>query len=209
MYEFTLIMIYLVPSVVTIVMACVFGTITKRMNEEKGYYGGFAWGFWLGVIGIIVVACRQPAPSYRNISDEKLRSLANQEDEQRILRNGGWKCYFCNRVNPEYMTSCTCGRTAKESKDAFNDGNHNSVPKKSVQGAELDIVKKMFEDGLITEQEYEAKKQKITEKYDFTKPTKSPKSVTEIQLENLKKLLDNGTITQEEYELKRKITLGI
>lgn len=38
------------------------------MNQEKGYDGGFAWGFFLGIIGIIVVAVRpynktQSAPS--------------------------------------------------------------------------------------------------------------------------------------------------
>ena len=28
------------------------------MNRDKGYDGGFAWGFFLGIIGIIVVAVR-------------------------------------------------------------------------------------------------------------------------------------------------------
>ena len=37
---------------------CIFGSITRSMNRDKGYDGGFAWGFFLGVIGIIVVAVR-------------------------------------------------------------------------------------------------------------------------------------------------------
>lgn len=36
----------------------IFGFISKYINESKGYEGGFAWGFWLNLIGIIVVACK-------------------------------------------------------------------------------------------------------------------------------------------------------
>ena len=41
-----------------IIVAVICGFITKSMNENKGYDGGFAWGFFLAVIGIIVVAVR-------------------------------------------------------------------------------------------------------------------------------------------------------
>lgn len=37
---------------------CALGSITRSMNRDKGYDDGFAWGFFLGVIGIIVVAVR-------------------------------------------------------------------------------------------------------------------------------------------------------
>lgn len=37
---------------------CILGSITRSMNRDKGYDGGFAWGFFLGIIGIIVVAIR-------------------------------------------------------------------------------------------------------------------------------------------------------
>lgn len=43
----------------TICLRCTCGRITKDMNEKKGYDGGFAWGFWLGLIGIIVVALKK------------------------------------------------------------------------------------------------------------------------------------------------------
>ena len=36
----------------------IFGLASKHINESKGYSGGFAWGFFLGLIGIIVVACK-------------------------------------------------------------------------------------------------------------------------------------------------------
>ena len=44
--------------IVAIILGVICGFITKSMNESKGYEGGFAWGFWLNVIGIIVVAVR-------------------------------------------------------------------------------------------------------------------------------------------------------
>jgi hypothetical protein len=50
----------IIELIVGLIGACIFGAITKGINEQKGYEGGFWWGFFLGVIGIIVVACRQP-----------------------------------------------------------------------------------------------------------------------------------------------------
>lgn len=41
-----------------ITIRMIFGSITDKMNKEKGYDSGFWWGFFLGVIGIIVVAVR-------------------------------------------------------------------------------------------------------------------------------------------------------
>ena len=37
---------------------CICGLVTKQINENRGKEGGFAWGFFLGVIGIIIVAVR-------------------------------------------------------------------------------------------------------------------------------------------------------
>ena len=60
--------VYFISFIVGIVVSCIFGAITKVINEGKGYYGGFAWGFWLGWIGILVVALKQPIPYTRKES---------------------------------------------------------------------------------------------------------------------------------------------
>ena len=44
--------------VIYLIYAIICGFITKSMNQNKGYDGGFAWGLFLGIIGIIVVAVR-------------------------------------------------------------------------------------------------------------------------------------------------------
>ena len=48
-----------------IILGLICGFVTKSMNEEKGYTGGFWWGFFLDILGIIVIAvrpytCRNP-----------------------------------------------------------------------------------------------------------------------------------------------------
>lgn len=45
-------------ALVYLIIGIVCGLITKSMNENKGYEGGFAWGFFLSILGIIVVAIR-------------------------------------------------------------------------------------------------------------------------------------------------------
>ena len=49
-----------------LVVSMICGGITNGININKGYDGGFAWGFFLGVIGIIVVACRPEKNSGTN-----------------------------------------------------------------------------------------------------------------------------------------------
>lgn len=44
--------------IVVIIISVICGFITKSINQNKGYDGGFAWGFFLWIIGIIVVAVR-------------------------------------------------------------------------------------------------------------------------------------------------------
>lgn len=41
-----------------IITGVVFGAITDHLAKTKGYEAGFAWGFWLGIIGLLVVGFR-------------------------------------------------------------------------------------------------------------------------------------------------------
>lgn len=43
---------------VFLVQGLIFGFITRAIADSKGYDGGFWWGFFLGLIGLIVVAVR-------------------------------------------------------------------------------------------------------------------------------------------------------
>lgn len=50
---------YLISIICSIASAIVLGFASKAINEFKGYDGGFGWGFFLGVIGLIVVLAKQ------------------------------------------------------------------------------------------------------------------------------------------------------
>lgn len=41
-----------------LIVSVIFGFVTKSINNSRGREGGFWWGFFLGVIGIIIVAAR-------------------------------------------------------------------------------------------------------------------------------------------------------
>ena len=89
---------------VNIGISCVLGAATKKINESKGYFGGFAWGFWLGVIGLLVVLCRSEALYTPTESIIVSTEQVNYEPAPQ----GGWTC-TCGRGNAQYVSTCVCG----------------------------------------------------------------------------------------------------
>lgn len=51
-----------VSLVICFTVGAIFGVISMTINENKGYEGGFWWGFFLGILGVIIVACKPPLP---------------------------------------------------------------------------------------------------------------------------------------------------
>ena len=41
-----------------IIQGLIWGFVAQIISENKGYEDGFFWGFFLGIMGIIVVACK-------------------------------------------------------------------------------------------------------------------------------------------------------
>lgn len=145
--------------VVVIIVSCIFGAITKNINENKGYDGGFAWGFFLGIIGIIVVACRSDAPKSSYVSDRVSRLEAVSRGESSAQRS--WQCGFCRRMNTDYMTTCECGKSKAESMQRRIE--EQNQPKTTTVEQKLGEAKSLFEKGIITEEEYEVRRKKILE----------------------------------------------
>lgn len=134
--------------VIFIVVCIVWGIVTKSINENKGYDGGFWWGFFLGVIGLIVVLRK---PESRPIS------VSNSEREKDVLSRGGWKCVKCGGLNSSYIETCVCGCTLAENNRIEKEQREEKERAKE----ELIKQKKRFDDGEITEEEYNDIKKKL------------------------------------------------
>ena len=96
-----------------VIVGIIFGCITKHINESKGYEGGFAWGFWLSFIGIIVVACKPDNRIYTQMQNQ-------------------------NAANSSY--SANHGQSAAD---------------------ELKKYKELMDQGVITQAEFQAKKEQL------------------------------------------------
>ena len=154
------------------IQAVIMGIITRKINESKGYYGGFAWGFWLGIIGIIVVACRSDNhhASYReSAQDAAMREFAREENDKRLLKEGGWKCYRCGRVNASYDSTCNCGMYVQQNRDWKKKqeekkrmiAEEQKANEAKRQANDIARFKQLLDSGAITQEEYDAKKKQI------------------------------------------------
>lgn len=70
---------------------CVYGLLAQRMAESRGYEKGFAWGFWLGLIGLIIIAFRR--------SDEIALPVSSAPETR-------WMCLECGTRNPPGVIQC-------------------------------------------------------------------------------------------------------
>lgn len=133
--------------IISLILAVIYGTVTKYMNEGKGYTGGFAWGFWLGIIGIIVVACKP----------QNIRIYTETSESHRVT----WKCLKCGRINADYVTTCICGNS-KENNRSLKPVTEIKTEQIAMSSAdEIVKFKKLLDAGAITQEEYDAKKRKI------------------------------------------------
>ena len=96
---------------VCLIRSVFWGFVAQHISSSKGYETGFAWGFWLGLIGVFVVAVKPEintlAYSYgeRNQYWKKYRELSSQ---------ASWRC-VCSQENAAELQYCTrCKRTRKE-----------------------------------------------------------------------------------------------
>ena len=148
----------LIGLIVNTGIRCIMGAISKVVNEKNGYYGGFAWGFWLGIIGIVIVAVRQP-PFHQSTESiiipergEKLPASAVAEED---IPNS-WQCR-CGRYNAQYVSSCVCGVSKREalSPETEETANQDDEMKKI---SALKEYKQLLDNGVITQEEFESGK---------------------------------------------------
>lgn len=87
----------------------------------------------------------------------------DQNHDNRLLQAGGWKC-ACGRVNAVYVSSCSCGRnrngeTAPEPVSVQAEPEMEEVELRNASA--IREYKKLLDDGIITAEEFEAKKKQL------------------------------------------------
>ncbi len=156
--------------IVYLISGLIFGCIAQAISEEKGYDTGFGWGFWLGVIGLIVVACRPDrriVHSYNDYpSNSYLSAAAEEKRSQQTMSNGGWKCQKCGRLNQSYTGTCACGMTKNENdtfliKEKEDKEKKDKDEKEFVDIQKLKAYKELLDSGVISQEEFEKKKNEL------------------------------------------------
>jgi len=98
--------------IVSIVTDCIFGAATYRINSDKGYAGnGFWWGFFLGIIGLLIVLCKPECYAEYHANNSIIKKHGDRSPNIAMSQNlpaNGWRC-SCGRGNEAYITSCICG----------------------------------------------------------------------------------------------------
>lgn len=170
-----------------IIGAVISGLICDKILANKGYEReenhGFLLGFFLGWIGVIICICKKnlykeqmmkisymnsnypPQGQYNNTyhqPQQQSRTLFKGDAES----NDGWTC-VCGARNKDYEGTChRCGKSKHEQKEA-RAAIQTAVDQRKITTSADDTAqqikdyKKLLDDGLITEEEFTAKKRSI------------------------------------------------
>ncbi|MGN0616733.1 SHOCT domain-containing protein [Ruminococcus flavefaciens] len=142
------------------IWSVVWGVVTSHMSRKKGYgsLSGFFWGFFLGIIGVIIIAFKEDK------NNPFMDREAIEKDNERFFKeHDGWECPCCARLHGPFERSCICGFSLNEEK-VIEEGEiiKENIVKTAENEAEIIAkYKKMCDDGLITEDEFKEKKKQI------------------------------------------------
>ena len=153
------------------------GAISEKINREKGYDGGFAWGFLLCILGIVVTAVR-PYRQYIKVKNNTVSEVPH------IFWCAGCGSTFSS--NDSRHTECpTCKCKLKETTIPAEDW-------RKLRDVEKLQLKREFANGKHIKSSLNNDNNK--EKTDSSSFSKAD------EIRKFKDLLDEGAITEEEYE---------
>lgn len=230
-------MVYLI---VAIIWGCIWGVATNAVIKNKGYdENWFWWGFFFEIIALLVAATKpenrsNTYGSYDGLShgevDSHLTRAADEIRRKDYLNSGGWTCASCKKINPKYLTTCSCGLSKDESQrliidksyaagmwSCVNCGNENS---NSLLRCSCGCIKnswKCNKCGEINDEYHYVCKcgQKKSENNNIIPASEvnnntSSKEGNKVEIDiaeaikKYKELLDMGAISQEEFDKKKK-----
>lgn len=177
--------------IVYLVYMVIFGCITKYVAGSKGYDGGFFWGFFLGIIGLLVVGFRpNTTTSGAGAEYKPMYGGALQASNQ---KKPSWTC-TCGSINPDRLDYCPICR--KSRKDGEKPGDVRCPHCGAMNNASRDICvlcEKPLREGVVIPTQTEAQRD--------AENTAQPEGVE--LLEKLAKLHHEGILTDEEFSQKK------
>lgn len=152
--------------IVYVVQGIIFGVAVNTVIENKGYHENWFWeGFFFGIIALIVAVSKPPKP-YDPMRESPL--LKKSYERQGVSSNN-WKCVFCNSINANNVTTCSCGKSKEDSQQKIKEAREKKDIKNVVQKEAYIIkiiaqYKKLLDAGAITQEEFDRKKQSLLHK---------------------------------------------
>lgn len=147
------------PLIAVLVWGLVWGFATQAVITNKGYYQNwFWWGFFFGLIAMIVALSKPNAQT--NVSTAAPEWMSHGHNNQ-LLDAGGWTC-SCGRVNPSYTGTCACGKTKQQALESVQEQAKEKATDEEIAKLEkVKAYKEFLDSGVITQEEYEAKRKEI------------------------------------------------
>lgn len=179
-----------------VITGVIFGFITKYIANSKGYDGGFAWGFWLGIIGILVVGFRPnqtaTTTTYQSrYSSDSYQMSSTRENSGYAPKPTGWMC-ICGSKNPSSIDYCmSCRRSREEATEGRIKCPHCGANNKKTNANCFACGKSMDEKVQVTVPE-KATAPVVVESNDFAD-----------KLKKLAELHEQGVLTDEEFTQKK------
>ena len=197
-----------------VIWGFIWGYATKSVMMNKGYdedTAGVWWlyGFLFSFIAFLVAFSKPEVQQPPVINTVQMPEVTSDKD---ILKKGGWKC-SCGKVNYNYAATCSsCRKTKEQAEDEIYQREQEEQAKKAKEQEMenlkyLSEYKQLFDNGIISQEEFDKKKQLIMNGGFFYDNQRK-------ELENLKKLaqykelFENGVITQEDFETKKQEILS-
>ena len=148
-----------------------FGFGCRAIARSKGFSDSWFWmGFFLGAVGLIVVACIQPSPSSYSsgYSNGATFSYEDKKPNSDYIGYGGrqvagneWRCPKCRTINPKIVEVCSCGcsieaynrevkRMAEEAKVKSQENIERAQKEKEEEQKRIDAFKSKYGDIELT-----------------------------------------------------------
>ena len=98
------------------IQGAVWGWAVNKVIENKGYQENwFWWGFFFGLIALIVALTKPDAPRasydgssyFGDTSSIVGRGFGSERKADRA--KGEWRCSHCGAINASYVGTCSCG----------------------------------------------------------------------------------------------------